>query len=194
MARLMTTLNFGDALKLVKEEELFNSELNVIEPKLKEVLMERLKETTSIEEGVIMCVHTVDGETVSLPEHYSDMTEFLYVENETLVLEIKVDDDMILSMPFDTLINFRNRIEAEEDPELLDLIYKDFKDSLMPGKIDPIVWQEKYDDYEMDNIISFIPAIDIKCCKMFVRLNKDWENEDFSLGNVPQLKLKRMEL
>lgn len=194
MARLMTTLNVNDALKLINEKEIVESELNPIETKLKEVLMDRFEETTSLREGVIMCVHTVEGDTVSLPEHYSDMTEYLYVTDKTLILEMKVDDDVMLSLPFDTLVEFRNRIEAESDPELLELIYQEFRETLMPGKIDLAVWQEKYDDYEMDNIITFIPAIDISYCKMFVKLNKNWEDEDYNLGNVPQLKLRRMEL
>ena len=190
----MTTLNVNDALKLVKEKEIVESELNPVEQKLKEVLMDTFEATTSLREGVIMCVHTVEGETVSLPEHYSDMTEYLYITDETLVLEMKVEDDVMLSIPFDTLVDFRNKIEEENDPELLELIYQEFKESLMPGKIDLAVWQEKYEDYEIENIITFIPAIDISYCKMFVKLDNNWDNEDYNLGNVPQLKLRRMEL
>ena len=194
MARLMTTLSINDALKLVNEKEISESDLNPIELKLKEVLMDKFEDTTSIREGVIMCVHTIEGETVSLPEHYSDMTEYLYITDETLVLEMKVEDDLTLSIPFDILVDFRNRIEKTEDPELLDLVYQEFKENLTPGKIDLSVWQEKYEDYEIENIITFIPAIDISYCKMFVKLDRNWDNEDYSLGNVPQLKLRRMEL
>lgn len=186
MARLMTTLNVEDAQTLVTDKILMNSILNKQEGKFSLMIKRRLEELTGLNEGIITCIQRIDDVQANLAEHYSDLYEFLDIDKTTLVLELKVENTLCLSIGFDEYIMFRNKVETENDEVLLELLYEDFCDLCVLGKIE--------DKLEDCNVITFIPSLELSYCKMFLLLDEDWEGNDYDLGDVPQLKLKRMEL
>lgn len=188
MARLLTTLNVEDAQVLVNDKILMNSKLNNQDDKFNKMIKRRLEELTGLNEGIITCMQRIDDVQVNLAEHYSDLYEFLDIDNTTLILELKLDDTLCLSLGFDEFILFRNQVEKENDEVLLELLYEEFCEISVFGKLSGA------NDIEDSNVITFIPSLELTYCKMFLLLDEDWEGNDYDLGEIPQLKLKRMEL
>lgn len=188
MTRLLTTLNVEDAQGLINDKILINSKLNNQDDKFSKMIKRRLKELTGLDEGIITCMQRIDDVQVNLAEHYSDLYEFLDIDNTTLILELKLDDTLCLSMSFDEFILFRNQIEKENDEVLLELLYEEFCELSVFGKL------TGSNDIEDSNVITFIPSLELTYCKMFLLLDEDWEGNDYNLGEIPQLKLKRMKL
>lgn len=182
MSRLLTTISIKDANKLNDNLELENSNLNnYINEDLKNKIKEFIEENTGHDLGFIMCVQKVYGENANIENHYDTVGNYLQVASGTIILDLKVDEDQIVSVRFEDLLAYNKKFKQADEFER-ELLTEEFQSKITLGEL------------EGNNVISFIPYINLNDCKSFILVNEDWEATDYKLGNVPQIKLARLNI
>lgn len=182
MIKLLTTVSLKDAENLNNNSELLNSSINnYLNKDLKRVIENYLEETTGHHSGLIIGVQKIYGENANIDNHYDDVGNYLQVTSGTLILNLKVDEDQVVSTTFEELLRYNKKFKESDDFEK-ELLAEEFQNKIKLGKLDGM------------NIISFIPYININDCKSFILVNEEWEATDYKLGNVPQIKLAKLNI
>lgn len=183
MGRLLTAISIDDAVQLVEKNNINYSELNQnLDKELVGNIQEFIRDNTGFETGFIACVQKIEGANVNLEEHYDEIANYFQVATGTIVLEMKVDEDLEISMKFEDLLEFNKRFKNADD-KIKNFLKKELHDSLIVGEIE-----------NEEDVVTFLPFVDINKCTYFIMLTEDWEAGNFELGNVPQIKLKRLDI
>lgn len=183
MGKLLTAISIDDAMQLVDMNNISSSELNQnLNKELVGIIQEFIRDNTGFEAGFIACVQRIEGSPINLEEHYDEVSNYLQVATGTIILEMKVDEDLEISMKFEDLLEF-NRKFNNSDEIMQGYLKRELHDSLIVGEIE-----------DEEDVVTFLPFVDINNCTYFIMLTEDWDAGEFELGDVPQIKLKRLNI
>jgi hypothetical protein len=110
--------------------------------------------------------------------------DILQMKAGSALWQLIMPEDMAVSVAYEDLqaySNILNRYEAQKaSEETIEMAIDEFMDTMSVGYL------------ERDDVISFIPFIDLQRCKFFARIDQSWGLGGFSIPGVEELKLSSM--
>ena len=180
MFTMLTSLSHEEALILAKKGKCMNVDNmpQIMNDLLNEVAI-FMKNNVGYESIPVCCISKIGSGTVSIAKNNEDIDDYLEVGAGSILLELNIKEDMCVSIEFTKLLEFNSQYKNCLDYER-EFILEEFYTNLMIGKIDG------------NDVITFVPFLDIKTARWFMMLNEDWDTESTKLGNVPEYKVNKM--
>lgn len=183
MLKLITTLPKQKALEFVKTGRI--SDLNTM-PQINNLLIGAIKEcihkTVGYDSLPIACLSKADGVDGALSDIGSGVTEYLPISTDTVLFELHMPEDMVVSIGFEELLSASSDLNNCTDQWEIELVLEEFKSKLHKGLI------------SNDNVISFVPFIDLKRCKFFSMLSQNWDMQNMNIPGLKEIKLNNISL
>ena len=169
MENLITVISAEEFKKLITDEKLIESTYNSnVSTQLKTDLIEYFKQLTGLEDvGCIMCSYKIDSSTVQLNKHYSEIDEFLEVGSDAILLQFKAKNALMFTMDFEDFLSINSNYNGDI---------------------------ESYKHSQADNVIAFVPYINLKDSKYFISLDDNWDAVDIDVDSVIHKGLRRMDV
>lgn len=169
MVKVLTVLTMDKAKELQKNKfvSLFNTFPNLSEKTLN-VLRYISVIKNNYDEIPILGMSRIYGDSVNLVDNWDDLTDFLPSKPGNIYIEIHLDESDCLYLDKDVLFKFEmiNRKQIPKDKRaflIQQLIDKCFKEPT-PNSV--------------SNELVLLKGIDLNKCKLFCRLDDNWDRND----------------
>lgn len=185
MVTILTTLSREEAMTLAKKLRVDHVDnLNGYNEKLLKCIQTFVASHVGYDVQPIATVSRMYDETVDIEESYEYLGDFLPVTAGRLILELTLPRDLCVSIDFETILNLNARYNKFSNDEFeIELLDEELCENLKVGTVD-----------SADNVITFVPYLDVKHANKFLLLTEEWSGENFELAGIPQVKLKSMNI
>lgn len=185
MLRVLTTMSKDEGLILARKLSVDHvSNLNGYNEKLLKSIQQFVASHVGFDVQPIATVSRMYDEPVDIEESYEYLGDFLPVTAGRLILELTLPKDLCVSIDFETILNLNSRYNKYSNDEFeLELLNEELHESLKVGSIE-----------DADNVITFVPYLNVKHANRFLVLTEEWSGENFELAGIPQVKLKSMNI
>lgn len=183
--KIITMLNLEESETLKKNKVVHNSKFsefldNEIIEKLSELLFEKTDDF-----GFILGLSKINNKKVLLKRDYEDMEGYFPFMENSVLLELDVNDKDALSIPYEKLLELNNEYNkamlADEKEYILTTLISEFN-SL------------NYYTNVCDDVVTIFPSLHLADCKHFMMIDDDWGVKQYNLGNSVQLKVKKLDI
>lgn len=101
----------------------------------------------------------------------------------SVIFQLEMPEDMILSIPFSTLLDISNQANEINDPQSseFDFLCQDLEDNMVLGY-----------DASLDDPISFVPFLALDKCKCLVQITDEIKDEDLHMDAVTETSLRAL--
>jgi hypothetical protein len=155
--------------------------------KIKDIIRECIADNIGYNNTPIAGLSRYNGEPSDLKTVGTNLNEFLPINpnnGSTVLFELQMPQDMVVSVSYEKLLFYSNHVRNAIDDDDASLYLEEFSEGLQLG----------YSESEDEEMISFIPFIDLKRCKFYARINPSWDISDFNVPGVEQIRLNQMEI
>jgi hypothetical protein len=164
---------FVDKKKLESVDTLPN-----LHERARAAIKEFVQEHTGYSKEPIACLSKFRGAPGSLRSIGVDVREILTSSPGSTIWELKVQEDMVVSVDYETLMDISYKMHQQTDEEFLDFLAEELKQFLVQGKLD-----------ESDDVISFIPFLALSKCLSVSKIDDFWGMEELNVPGVETVKL-----
>lgn len=158
-----------------------------IDMKVKETIRKYISENIGYDDLPIAGLSKHNGVPSELRVVGASLNEYIPLDPKgagAVLYELHVPRDLVVSIAYDKLLEYSNLIAATEDDFIKDLYLEEFYDLLQLG----------YVEDGADEMISFLPFIDMNRCKFFASLTPSWDIDDVNIPGAERVKLNTMNL
>lgn len=148
-----------------------------LHPAAKKVIRDFVKGYTGFEKDPIACLSRFHGRPGAISHVQLRVREVLTTTPGTTMWELHMPDDMVVSVNFNMLTSISSQMWECEDEMMLEFMQEDLQEQLVKGYL------------EDDDVVSFIPFIDLKRCRFVAKVDNAWGMENLSVPGVEQVKL-----
>lgn len=128
----------------------------------------------------VACLSKAEGVEGSLSEIGIGVNDYIPVSSSTILFELQMPEDMVVSVPFEDLLNVSAELNKCKEDWEKEIFLEEFTDKLAKGIVPG------------ENIISFIPFIDLKRCKFFAMINENWGVDNLNIPGLKEIKLNNL--
>ena len=100
---------------------------------------------------------------------------------ESVLFQLEMPDDMIISVPYRDLLNASNEASSCVDPDELEFIKECFKENLSLGLSD-----------SDENLIIFIPFLALDKCKFYAKFDEEFETQELNLPGIEKMDVSKL--
>jgi hypothetical protein len=184
--KLITVIPRDLAIQFIDVKRISNTldTIPQVDKVLKNAIKECIKENIGYDNEPIAGLSRYNNTASELKVVGTSISSYIPTKPGSTLWELHMPDDMVMSMPFTELLSYNQQIKEIDpsDQDMIDMIVEDFKSRIKLGYV------------EEDDVISFIPFIDLKRCKFFALIDQSWSIGDFSVPGVEQVKLTNMHM
>lgn len=112
----------------------------------------------------------------------TSVADFIPTKSGSTLWQLTMPEDMAVSIAFTDLVTFSNLLDSEDDSDLIESYVEEFMQTIKLGFLDD------------EDVISFIPFIDLSRCTFFALVNPSWGIGNFTVPGVEQVKLTSMDV
>ena len=98
----------------------------------------------------------------------------------SVIFQLEMPEDMILSISFSTLLDISNEINDPQSSEI-DFLCQDLEDAMVLGF-----------DSSLDDPVSFVPFLALDKCKCLVQITDEIKDEDLHMDAVTEVSLRAL--
>lgn len=180
---ILVVLDVQNTCTLLKNGHVENiNTMNEFSKSTSECIKMFLEDNTGYENEPIICIGRIGNEDVRLQKHFDDVSEFIPVVSGNIILEAEIPDDEVVSLDFESLLEYDEYLENSENP-FITKAYKDkFKKCLHLGP-----------QKNLENEICFIPCLRFNDCKYYVKVSDTWTPDGSKVSETDNLDMERLE-
>ena len=182
--RMVTAIPKALAMELREKKRIINfNTLPQLHPKLIDSIKKYFEEVVGYHDSPIACLSRVGHKDSTIKSIGASVCDFIPVKaNDSVVLELNMPEDCIVSIGYEDLLNFsRDLTDCNGDRVAENDTLAYFLNFLSVGLGDGC-----------SDTISFVPFIEMEKCQFFAILDKSFGLADFSLRGVEKVSLHEL--
>lgn len=180
--RMLTVVPTDLAAQLVQKRRITDyNTLPQINKSVMKIVKEIMTQKVGYENLPMACLSGVSNTTEVSGEN---IISYLPLNNKnSVVFQLEMPSDMVLSIPFSTLLDISNQADMIDDPKSPDFEYirEELEDEIILGF-----------DQDIIDPISFIPFLAVDRCQCFVCLTDKIHDGDLHMSAVSEMSLKAL--
>lgn len=155
-----------------------------IDPKVKQVIRDYMEENVGYSNTPIAGLSKWNGEPSDLREVQTNVGDYIKLQKDNVMFELHVPRDLVISVNFEDLINISTQVSRSTRDFEVEFYLDELKDRLHVG----------YSENDAEDLISFVPFVDLRTCKLFALINPTWDIGDYDIPGLEQVNLRDMNL
>lgn len=178
--KLITVIPIDLAMQFIDVKRLAEIDtMPQLHPTLKQAIRDSIRENVGYDSEPIAALSRYNNTPSELKSVGTSISEYIPTKPGSTLWELHMPDDMVISVSFPDLLSY-NHILEDADEDMAEMLMEEFKSKIRVGYI------------EEEDVISFIPFIDLKRCKFFAQIDQSWGIGDFTVPGVEKVKLTDM--
>lgn len=183
MIKLITVIPRELAIRFIDVKRIDSLDtMPQIHDAIKDAIREAIREYTGYDNEPIAGLSRFNNTPGELQRVGTSISEYLPTKPGSTLWELYMPEDMVISVNFTDLLSYNKMVldAPPNDEWIITTIIEDFKDKIVPGYS------------EGEDVISFIPFIDLNRCKFYALIDQSWGIEELSIPGVEQVKLTNL--
>ena len=153
-----------------------------IASEVKRVVQEFIRDNVGYDKTPIAALSKLDGMPGELEKVGLKAKYVIPTLPGTTLWQLSMPEDMVVSVSYKDLLFFSNEFKKVGDEEEKQILSDEFKERLSVGYLDD------------DDVMSFIPFIDLNRCSLMAFIDRSWGIGEFSVPGVKEIKLVNLDM
>lgn len=183
IVKLITVIPRDLAIEFIDVKRLSSLDtMPQIHPAIKSTIRDAIREYVGYDNEPIAGLSRFNNTPSELKSVGTSISEYIPTKPGSTLWELNMPEDMVISVSFTDLLTYNSMVAGipEGDDLSLEITLEDFKGKISIGYV------------EGEDVISFIPFIDLNRCKFFALIDQSWGIGDFTVPGVEQIKLTNL--